>query len=224
VAPSDDARDHVGAMRARSSEYLINEATRVLAEVPDHIWDGHSLPVPIESIATDHYGLLIREVGEIAMELPREAGEEAGDAAAGVPEGRLSGALIPERAEIWVDATEASRRPRRRRYTIAHELGHWALPRGPDGVVGRAAAVDPAETVTNRQGSTPQSWAEWKRPAGEPQIEWEANVFGGALLLPPHLVRRVWDEHGSVEALAEAFDCSPSAIEPRWLQHYAHGD
>lgn len=208
-------------MRARSSEYLINEATRVLAEVPDHIWDGRSLPVPIEAIAEDHYGLLIREVGDIAMELPREGADGPGEAG-DVPEGKLSGALIPERAEIWVDATEASRSPRRRRYTIAHELGHWELHRGPDRVLCREAAVDPTETVGSERGSTPQSWTEWKRPDGEPQIEWEANVFGGALLLPPSLVREVWDREGSVEALAEAFDCSPSAIEPRWLQHYTH--
>jgi hypothetical protein len=47
-----------------------------------------------------------------------------------------------------------------------------------------------------------------------------ANVFGGALLLPPWLVRKVWDEHRSVEAIAEAFDCSLSADARRWQQHY----
>ncbi|HKJ35210.1 MAG TPA: ImmA/IrrE family metallo-endopeptidase [Solirubrobacterales bacterium] len=203
-------------MRARSFEYLISEATRVLAELPEHVWDGESLPVPIESIAEDHYGLLIREVGEIANELPEDARHD-------IPDGKLSGALIPELAEIWVDATEASLRPSRRRYTIAHELGHWELHRGPDQTLCREGAVDTVETVTNQQGSSPQSWNEWKQPGAEPQVEWEANVFGGALLLPPSLVREVWDREQSVEALAEAFDCSESAIDPRWLQHYAHG-
>lgn len=45
-------------------------------------------------------------------------------------------------------------------------------------------------------------------------------MFGGALLLPPWLVRRVWDEHPDVEMLAELFDCSLSAVNPRWQKHY----
>jgi hypothetical protein len=32
---------------------------RELSGVPSWIWDGRSLPVPIESIAEDHYGLLV---------------------------------------------------------------------------------------------------------------------------------------------------------------------
>ena len=34
--------------------------------------------MPIESIAEDHYGLLIREVGDIALELPQAS--QGGDA------------------------------------------------------------------------------------------------------------------------------------------------
>ena len=198
-------------MRARSSDYLLNEAALVLSEVDESVWDGSTLPVPIESIAEDHFGLLIREVVDIAGELPDH----------GLADGQLiSGALIPEQAEIWVDATEASRWPRRRRCAIAHELGHWVLHRGPDQVHCREAVVDPVDAVTDMRGETPRSWAGWKADPGEPAIEWEANVFGGALLLPPWLVRKVWDEHRSVEAIAEAFDCSLSADARRWQQPY----
>ncbi len=198
-------------MHTRSADALLSEAARVLAEVRDYVWDGRSLPVPIEEIADSHFGLLIREIDDIAAKLP-EHEPTAGQ--------RISGALIPERAEIWVDATESERWPRRRRYAIAHELGHWVLHRGPAATLCREAAVAPAETVTSAAGASPEGFA-WEADPGEPGIEWEANLFGGALLLPPWLVREVWDRHHSVEALAEAFDCSLSAVEGRWQHHYA---
>ena len=197
-------------MRARSVDYLLNEAARVLAEVDHSTWDGDSLPVPIEAIAEDHYGLLIRELGEIATERPELAPQGA----------KLSGALIPDRAEIWVDATEASRRPRRRRYTLAHELGHWELHRGPEAIFCREGSVDPVSVVAHHEGVDPESWAP-TADHNEAAIEWEANVFGGALLLPPWLVREVWEETHSVEAIAERFDCSLSAVEGRWQLHYS---
>jgi hypothetical protein len=46
-------------------------------------------------------------------------------------------------------------------------------------------------------------------------------VFGGAMLLPPWLVRRVWEETRSLDALAEAFDCSLSQAESGWQHSYA---
>ncbi len=184
----------------------------VLAEVSGEVWDGRSLPVPIEEIAEQHFGLLIREVVEIAGEFP---GLGPGN------EAIVSGALIPKDAEIWVDATEVSREPRRRRYTVAHELGHWVLHRGPDETLCGGAAIDPARTVTDERGGDAVSWAGWTAAPGQPQVEWEADVFGGALLLPPWLVQEVWDEHHSVGAIAEAFDCPFSAAGDRWQEHYA---
>ncbi len=200
-------------MHTRTPEYLLNEAAGILAEVRSHVWDGRSLPVPIEAIAENHFGLLIREVADIATELPELSGELGGEEV-------ISGALIPERAEIWVDATEASRWPQRRRYTIAHEIGHWVLHRGPDTAFCREAAVRPTETVVSEQRPTANDYA-WDANPGQPGIEWEANVFGGALLLPPWLVRKVWDRGHSIEELAEVFDVSLSAVNPRWRLHYS---
>jgi hypothetical protein len=200
-------------MHTRSPDTLLNEAARVLAEVRERIWDGGSLPVPIEAIAESHFGLLIRDVDGIAAALAEREirAPESGE--------KSSSALIPELAEIWVDAEESHRSPRRRRYAIAHEIGHWELHRGPDPALCREAAVAPAETVTSIEGRGPESFT-WTANPGEPGIEWEANVFGGALLLPPWLVREVWDQTHSVEALADAFDCSLAAVEGRWQQHY----
>lgn len=197
-------------MRARSPEYLINEAARMLAEVPTQIWDGQELPVPIDAVAEDHFGLLIRESVDIAAAFPEQTPSD------GAP---VSGALIPEAAEIWVDATEVSRNPRRRRDAVAHELGHWVLHRGPETVLCAEGVVEPAATVTRREGASPRTW-QWDPLPAAPQIEWEANLFGGALLLPPWLVREVWERTPSLEALAEAFDCSLPAIDGGWQEHY----
>jgi hypothetical protein len=199
-------------MRTRSRDWLISEAARVLSEVRPHVWDGRSLPVPIDAIAEDHFGLLVREVGDIAERLGTDAPSGEGD--------RISGALIVEKAEIWVDLQEAAELPRRRRYTIAHELGHWVLHRGPEAALCREPAVRPAETVLTGHPD-PRATLDWKPDPREAGIEWEANVFGGALLLPPWLVREVWDRTHSIEQLSEAFDVSLSAVEGRWQRHYA---
>jgi hypothetical protein len=64
---------------------------------------GAELPVPVESIAEDLLGLHVVESDELGV----------------------SGLLLPLEREIWVNAAEARESPGRRRFTIAHELGHW---------------------------------------------------------------------------------------------------
>ena len=44
--------------RAERAEAL---AQQELAAVPRWLWDGESLPVPIESIAENHYGMLVED-------------------------------------------------------------------------------------------------------------------------------------------------------------------
>jgi len=201
-------------MHARSVEYLLNEAALNLAEVEARVWDGHDLPVPIDAIAEQHFGLLIREVAGIVDELPepRPEGEDV-----------LSAALIPERAEIWIDATEASREPRRRRESIAHELGHWVLHRGPDRTLCRDAVVDPVDVITLEENAAPEPWRARVGRTG-PAIEWEANVFGGALLLPPWLVQEAWERNPELEALAEQFEVSLPTADGAWQRHYRFVD
>ena len=86
-----------------------------LAQIPSWIWDGERLPVPIETVADTHYGLLVREHDDLC--------ELIGIA----DEGHVSGLLMPATREIWINAGEAARAPNRRRFTIGHELGHWVL-------------------------------------------------------------------------------------------------
>jgi hypothetical protein len=200
----------IDAVHTRSRELLLSEAARVLSEIRPHVWDGRSLPVPIEEIADSHFGLLVREVGDVGAELPdMPKGSET----------RISGALLPERAEILLDRGEAARWPRRRRYTIAHEIGHWELHRGAETSFCRSGEIAPVETLT---GHTAIHEPTVNTGEGDRDTEWEANVFAGALLMPPWLVQRVWDRERSVEALAETFDVSLSAVHPRWALHYRH--
>src|SRR4051812_2158179 len=118
-------------------EAIERAAEAVLAEVPSWIWDGESLPVPLEDIADTHFGLLVREVSDLAT-------------APGAPElgpgQSFSGLLLPDRGEIWVNSGEAESSPGRRRFTIGHELGHWCMHRDLEhAVYCRSTIVEAAE-------------------------------------------------------------------------------
>jgi hypothetical protein len=66
-------------------------AERVLTSVPDWIWNGDTLPVPVEHIADSCFGLHVRDVDDLS-------------AAPGVPSletgQTLSGLLLPGAGEI----------------------------------------------------------------------------------------------------------------------------
>lgn len=141
-------------------------AEEFLSGVPSYVWDGESLPVPIEDIADSHVGLLVRDVEDLA-------------AAPGAPplhqEQSLSGLLLPLKGEIWVNAAEARDWPPRRRFTIAHEVGHWSLHRDAEqAVYCRSTSVDPDPA---------------KGPPLLPATEEQANAFAAALLMPASLIR-----------------------------------
>jgi IrrE N-terminal-like domain len=64
------------------------------------LFGGEELPVPVEAIAEDLLGLTIDERALNG----------------------ISGLLYPDERRIDVNATDI---PERRRFTVAHELGHW---------------------------------------------------------------------------------------------------
>jgi hypothetical protein len=179
-----------GEMTTHPAEQL---AERFLARVPPYVWDGETLPVPVEEIADSFAGLLVREVDDLRT-------------APGAPvlsDGQtLSGLLLPTRGEIWVNAQEAQQWPARRRFTIAHELGHWELHRGTErAVFCRAAMVEPAT-----------SEAAPKLPLSEE----EANAFAAAVLMPGRLVRERYALDGrNFVGLCEAFGASGAAMGRR---------
>ena len=170
-------------------------AARFLAELPGYVWDGVALPVPVEEIADSWAGLLVRDVEDLSV-APGAPAVGAGET--------LSGLLLPDLGEIWVNAAEAREWPARRRFTIAHELGHWELHRNAAaGVFCRAAAVSLAPA------SDPPR-------APLPAPEQEANAFAAALLMPAALVReRYARPDRDFAALCAAFGASGAAMGRR---------
>ena len=148
------------------------------------------MPVPIEDIADTHLGLLC---GMSRIWLWRRAHPElTGDQA-------LSGLLLPDRGEIWVDAGESREWPARRRFTIAHELGHWRLHRhGDEAVYCRSSVVD-SDVVS-------------ARPA-LPAPEEEANAFAAAVLMPAQLIR---DQYVACERDFDRLCRTFGSWVPRW--------
>lgn len=174
-------------------EGIEQRAELFLAGVPSYIWDGASLPVPIEDIADSYVGLLVRDVDDLST-APGAPALGAGQA--------LSGLLLPDRAEIWVNAQEAEEWPPRRRFTIAHELGHWQLHRHDDeGVYCRASALDTDDSAAAAASGLPEE---------------EANAFAAALLMPAHLIREQYAVCGKDFArLCQTFDSSGAAMGRR---------
>ena len=181
-------------------------AERVLGEVADWIWDGETLPVPVEHIADTSFGLFVRDVEDLTAapgvpDLPRATG--------------LSGLLLPSVAEIWVNAAEARDWPPRRRFTIGHELGHWCMHRGGRPIWCRAHAVDPEDRERPGTGRARSAY---------PREESEANEFAAALLMPAHLVRRHYerlrrsDPDGCFQQLCRIFGTSGAAMGRRLRQ------
>jgi hypothetical protein len=194
----------VGLARVQDAEVA---AARELERVPEWLWDGTEPPVPVESIADSHYGLLVAEHRDL-----REV--------AGAPEAaRLSGVLLPDLREIWIDEAEAARSPGRRRFTIGHELGHWVI-HCRMGATASEHAVRCRPTQIREQAGAENC----ERPSGPrviddsgyPPEELDANQFAAALLMPGGLVR-AWHERvqGDEQRLCRAFGVSLEALRRR---------
>ena len=48
-------------------EEIERRAERVLDRVPDYVWDGKTLPVPVEQIADSCFGLLVSDMQYLEM-------------------------------------------------------------------------------------------------------------------------------------------------------------
>jgi hypothetical protein len=152
-------------------EWIEQRARAILETVPEYVWDGKSLPVPVEDIVDSCFGLHVMDVEDMTS-------------APGCPpldEGQtLSGLLLAEKKQIWCNASEGIQWPPRRRFTIAHELGHWVLHApGQDKLFCRRATIAPEDTA-RKNGKD-------ERPP-LPLTEEEANAFAAALLMPADLV------------------------------------
>jgi hypothetical protein len=190
--PEPDAtRVDVTGLEARAEE--------VLATVPGWIWDGETLPVPVEEIADSCFSLLVRDVspGEMSR-LPGAPPLDPGQA--------VSGLLLASRGEIWVNADEAREWPGRRRFTICHELGHWRLHRtGQEALFCRSTTVAPEERDVEPATTKPPV----------PITEEEANAFAAALLMPARLIREHYPRVGDHAEMCQLFGASGAAMGKR---------
>ncbi len=131
------------------------------------------IPVPVEAIAVDLLGLWVEEVADLPV----------------------SGALIPSERVVLLNRDESAVR---RRFTLAHEVGHWVCQCDE----GR----DPRRVIMCRGADIEEHAAR--------ALEREANRFAATLLMPddyftPTVVGR------DPDALATQFGVSVPAMEWR---------
>lgn len=161
-------------------------AMQILATYEQDYGYGGALPVPVEEIA-----------GSLALLHIEEADDLRTMPGAPSDSGHISGLLLTETMTIYVDKSEAARSPGRRRFTIAHELGHWYLH-------AQAAA-----------GSF-QRYCRDADLASASRQEGEANAFAASLLTPAALLREQAAACGlNLPLLARRFDVSLPAMRLR---------
>lgn len=152
-------------------------------------------PVPVERLASSLLGLFVDETDDIRT-LPGAPADQ----------GRLSGMLDAEEMVIWVDRGEARRSSGRRRFTIAHEIGHLLLHVPVLHEVFYDRPADIRELDDDQGGSETDL----------PQREREANVFARELLMPEPLVNEQAHATGfNLPALAQRFEVSVPAMRLR---------
>ena len=127
--------------------------------------------MPVTAIVEDLCGLSIEE--DVALD--------------------VSGMLLPPERRIYLNGSES---PERRRFTLAHELGHWVC----QCLEGLSA---PRYCRAEEIGLDPAAKA----------VEREANVFAAELLMPEDAVRVGWA--GSIERCGETFGVSAEAMHWR---------
>jgi Zn-dependent peptidase ImmA (M78 family) len=91
--------------------------------------------------------------------------------------------------------------PFRKRFTIAHELGHHFLHLLKDG-----------EFVDGEANLFRQPKSDEKSMTPEQRREIQANMFAAALLMPEDAVRSGWDRLQSVDRMARKFNVSEEAM------------
>ena len=112
------------------------------------LFGGDELPVPVHAIAEDLLGLAVEERGLDGV----------------------SGLLYPGDRRIVLNADESADR---RRFTLAHELGHWVCQC-------LEGTRQPVFCRVEEVGVDPQAKA----------LEREANIFAANLLMPERIIRR----------------------------------
>jgi predicted transcriptional regulator len=171
-------------------------AVALLRDFEAHFEAADAPPVPVERIAESLLGLLIEECDDV---------RSVPDAPAN--QGRLSGMIHPATRTIWLDRSECACSRGRRRFTIAHECGHWVLH-----IAGNHAVCCRAQDVAEQEIDDTAKVLQLRRR------EAEANAFARELLMPEPLVHeQARATNCNLAAMAERFYVSVPAIRLRLL-------
>lgn len=115
---------------------------------------------------------------------------------------RIHGSVTFDKGKARIDVDE--RDPlNRRRFTIAHEIGHAVNHMLSDGFASMSDGVS--------AGLYRTEFSEHDHPV----VEIEANDFAGSLLMPAEWFTRSWEKTRDVSALAQEFRVSKKAVEVR---------
>jgi len=98
--------------------------------------------------------------------------------------------------------------PSRKRFTIAHEIGHF-LMHSDYLNKGNEAITEIKQPTLNRPSSADEIEPEQKKR------EIEANAFAAELLMPEDEFKKVFTQSNKIEDVAETFHVSPSAVTIR---------
>jgi Zn-dependent peptidase ImmA (M78 family) len=160
----------------------VGTTTQRAAELLDQA-EIKTLPVPVEHIAVSHGIQVVRSAAEWSE----------------------SGFLLRDGGRILIGINSRNS-PKRQRFTIAHELGHWLLHEG------QPLIVDQSIMINKRNGVSSQ--------ATDAQ-EIEANRFAAELLMPQRFITdavkrviasRISSREELVTSLARDFDVSNDAM------------
>jgi len=156
------------------SKLIWRDAREHAADVLSNYWDGVTLPVPVAQIS--------EKIGVTPLK-------------ASLPDG-LSGMIIKRPNEAARSYAEASESETRRRFTFAHELGHYV------------ERVD----VSNDNDF---SFVDGRFPGRYNLHEFYADEFAGALLMPERQFMRMLENGDSLIDIAARFGVSLDAARKR---------
>ena len=144
-----------------------------LRERYHELFEAPELPVPVESIAEDLLGLAVEEDDELPV----------------------SGMLLPAERRIILNCRESRASPGRRRFTLAHELGHWICQC-------HNGNAKPVYCRAEEIGVDREARA----------LEREANVFAAELLMPEPQVRGAYEQWADPASVAGEVGVSGEAM------------
>lgn len=111
-----------------------------------------------------------------------------------IMENDISGKLEKNKSGVWEISVNALHHPRRQRFTLAHELGHYFLHRNQSNIFTDKSLYRGKEMTS---------------------MEYEANNFAGAILMPRDELILLLQKSKDIDCIADYFNVSALAAKIR---------